>query len=176
MKIQRIITAEGKSGVATRIDTIDTTTVDFLTNIWGFDKVPDLPLTPEQVLGEYKPLGMFGPLGGIRVDLFTLAPETPEGASELQRTAAASIDMGTPGMVPGKEGDGMHRTDSIDLAIVMDGEVNAGYPGEDGKVHELTLKTGDLIVTNGTFHSWHNRSTKPSTILFVVLAAERKAS
>jgi hypothetical protein len=174
MKIQRIITAEGKTGVATRIDTIDTATADFLTNIWGFDKVPELPLTPEQVLGEYKPLGMFGPLGGIRVDLFTLAPETAEGASALQRTA--SIDMGTPGMVPGKEGDGMHRTDSIDLAIVMDGEVNAGYPGEDGKVHELTLKAGDLMVNNGTFHSWHNRSTKACTILFVVLAAERKAA
>jgi hypothetical protein len=172
MKIQRVVTAEGKTGVATRIDTIDTATIDFLTNIWGFDKVPGLPLTPEQVLGEYIPLGMFGPLGGLRVDLFTLIPETAEGASELQRTA--SIDMGTPGMVPAKEGDGMHRTDSIDLAIVMDGEVNAGYPGEDGEVHELTLKAGDLMVNNGTFHSWHNRSTEACTILFLVLAAERK--
>src|SRR5579859_2848677 len=174
MKIQRIITAEGKSGIAIKTDTIDTTKVDFLTNIWGFDKVPDLPVTPEQVLGEYKPLGMFGPLGGIRVDLFTLAPETPEGPAPPER--AASVDMGTPGMVPGKEGDGMHRTDSIDLAIVMDGEVNAGYPGEDGAVRELTLKAGDLMVNNGTFHSWHNRSTKACTILFVVLAAERKAA
>jgi hypothetical protein len=52
MKIQRIITAEGKSGVATKIDTIDTAKVDFLTNLWGFDKVPDLPLTPEQVFGD----------------------------------------------------------------------------------------------------------------------------
>ena len=174
MKIQRIVTAEGVAGVATRIDTIDTTEVEFLTNVWGFDKVPDLPLMAEQVLGGYKPLGMFGPLGGVRVDLFTLAPETAEGASELQRTA--SIDMGTPGMVAGKEGEGMHRTDSIDLAIVIDGTVNAGYPGEDGRVHELTLKPGDLLVNNGTFHSWHNRSTKACTILFVVLAAERKAA
>ena len=47
MKIQRIITAEGKTGVATKVDTIDTATVAFLTNIWGFDKVPNLPLTPE---------------------------------------------------------------------------------------------------------------------------------
>jgi len=65
--------------VATRVDIIDTATIDFLTNIWGFDKIPGVPLTPEQVLGEYKPLGMFGPLGGLRVDLFTLAPETAEG-------------------------------------------------------------------------------------------------
>ena len=174
MQIKRIITAEGKNGVAIRTDTFDTTTIDFLTNIWGFDRVPDLPLRPEQVLGEYQKMGIFGPPGGIRVDLFTLAPETAEGPAALER--AASIDMGTPGMVPGKEGDGMHRTDSIDLAIVLGGEVNTGYPGEDGQVHEVTMKTGDLIVTNGTFHSWHNRSGKDCTILFVVLAAERKAS
>ncbi len=174
MKIQRIVTAEGNTGVATRIDTFDTATIAFLTNIWGFDKVPGLPLTPEQVLGEYRPLGMFGPLGGLRVDLFTLAPETAEDASELQR--AASVDMGTPGMVFGIEGDGMHRTNSIDLAIVMDGEVNADYPGEDGEVHDLTLKAGDLMINNGTFHSWHNRSTQACTILFVVLAAERETT
>ncbi len=70
----------------------------------------------------------------------------------------------------------MHRTDSIDLAIVLDGEVNAGYPGADGRVQELTLKTGDLLVNNGTFHSWHNRSARACTMLFVVLAAERKAA
>ena len=52
MKIQRIITAEGTSGVANKIDTIDTERVDFLTNIWRFDQVPDLPLTPEHVLGK----------------------------------------------------------------------------------------------------------------------------
>jgi hypothetical protein len=174
MKIQRIITAEGKSGVATRTDTIDTATIDFLTNIWGFDRVPDLPLRPEQALGEYKKLGIFGPLGGLRVDLFTLAPEAGEGPSELER--AASLDLGTgAGMVPGKEGDGMHRTDSIDLVVVLDGETNVGYPGADGRVHELTIKTGDLLVHNGTFHSWHNRSTKNCTILFIILAAERKA-
>ncbi len=40
MKIQRIITAEGKTGVATKIDTIDTATVDFLTNIWDSTKFP----------------------------------------------------------------------------------------------------------------------------------------
>ena len=174
MKIQRIITAESQSGVAIRMDTFDTKTIDFLTNIWGFDRVPELPLRPDQVLGEYQKMGIFGPLGGIRVDLFTLTPETAERPAALER--AASIDMGTPGMVPGKEGDGMHRTDSIDFAILLDGEVNAGYPGEDGQVHEVTMKTGDLIVTNGTFHSWHNRSGSDCTILFVVLAAERKAS
>ncbi len=174
MKIRRIITAEGHNGVATRVDTIDTATAEFLTNIWGFDRVPTLPLRPEQVLGEYKALGMFGPLGGLRVDLLTLTPETGEGPSALER--AGSIDMGTPGMIPGKEGDGMHRTDSIDLVIVLDGEGSVGYPGEDGQIHDVKIKTGDLIVQNGTFHSWHNRSNRDCTMLFIVLAAERKSA
>ena len=173
MQIKRIITAEGKNGVATRTDTFDTSTISFLNNIWGFDKVPTLPLSPEQVLGEYQKMGIFGPAGSVRVDLFTLAPEKAEGPAALERTAA--VDMGTPNMVPG-EGEGMHRTDSIDLAIVLDGEVNSGYPGEDGEVHEVTLKAGDLIVNNGTFHSWHNRTDKDCTVLFVVIGAERKVS
>ena len=174
MNVQRIITAESRSGVATRIDTIDTATIDFITNIWGFDKVPQLPLSPEQVLGEYQKKGIFGPPGSFRLDLFTIAPETEEGPSELER--AATIDMGTGGgMTTGKEGDGMHRTDTIDIAVVIDGETNVGYPGEDGQVHELTVKTGDVVVMNGTFHSWHNRSTKNCSILFIVLATERKA-
>lgn len=151
MKIKRIITAEGKNAVATRTVTFDTSSIDFLTNIWGFDQLPTLPLKPEQVLGEYQKMGIFGPLGGIRVDLFTLAPETDKVPAALER--AASIDMGTPGMIQGKEGDGMHRTDSIDFAVILGGEVNAGYSGEDGRVHEVTMNTGDLIITNGTFHS-----------------------
>ncbi len=174
MEIRRIITAEGTTGVASRIDTIDTTVIDYVTNIWGFDRVPSLPLKPEQALGDYQKLGIFGPTGGIRVDLFTLPPEKGDGPPELR--GASSINMGTPSMVPGKEGDGMHRTDSIDFSIVIDGEPTVGYPGEDGQVHEFTLKTGDLIVHNGTFHSWHNRSEKDFTILFVVIAAERKTA
>jgi hypothetical protein len=173
MKIQRIITAEGESGVATRIDTIDTAAIQYLANIWGFDRVPDLPLRPEQVLGEYQRMGVFGPLGSLRVHLVTAAPETGEGPSALQR--AATLDLGTGGgMVRGKEGDGMHRTDSFDLVVVIDGETNIGYPGEDGRVHELTIKAGDVVVHNGTFHSWHNRSTQNCSMLLIVLAAERK--
>lgn len=174
MKIKRIITAEGQSSVVTKIDTIDTSIVDHVTNVWGFDRVPELPLRPQQVLGEYQPMGIFGPLGGIRVDLYTLPPET--GAGPAEHDPMAKIDMGTGGgMVPGKEGDGMHRTDTIDLVVVIDGEATVGYPGEDGQVHEITIKTGDLVVHNGTFHSWHNRSSKNCSLLLIPIAAERKA-
>ncbi|TSJ36524.1 cupin domain-containing protein [Mucilaginibacter corticis] len=173
MQIKRIITAEGQNGVATRTDSFDTSAIDFLTNLWGFDRVPDLPVRQEEVLGEFQKLGIFGPPGSMRIDLFTLPPETEKGPGELR--TSGPIDMGTPAMIPG-EGEGMHRTDSIDLAIVLGGEVTAGYPGEDGKLHEVMMTTGDLMVTNGTFHSWRNRSGHDCTILFVVFGAVRKTA
>jgi uncharacterized protein YjlB len=90
---------------------------------------------------------------------------------------AATLDRGTGGgMIKGKEGDGMHRMDSIEVIVVLDGETNIGYPGEDGQVHELTIKAGDVIVNNGTFHSWHNRSPRNCSMLFFVIAAKRETS
>ena len=185
MKIQRIITAEGQSGVATRIDTIDTAAIKYLSNIWGFDRVPDLPLSPQQALGEYQKKGAFGPLGSMRVHLAVAKPEPQKGPQLLRKLrsavtalhTAATVDFGTwGGLVRGREGDGIHRTNTIDLIAVIDGEINVGYPGEDGQVYEHTIKAGDVVVHNGTFHNWHNRSTKDCLMFLVVIAAERKSS
>lgn len=78
-------------------------------------------------------------------------------------------------MTPGKSGGGMHRTDSIDLVVVISGEGSMSYPDEDGELKEIHLKVGDFLVQNGTFHAWHNRSGAPFVVLFVTLGAERKA-
>lgn len=76
MKMRRIVSAESKAGVVMQVsDVLDTETADRVTNIWGFDKIPQLPLTPDQVLGEYKRLGIFGPKDSVRVDLQVIPPE-----------------------------------------------------------------------------------------------------
>ncbi len=77
MKMRRIVSAESKAGVVMQVDDLlDTETADRVTNIWGFDAIPELPLTPEQVLGEYKRLGIFGPKDSVRVDLKSFPPRT----------------------------------------------------------------------------------------------------
>ena len=68
----------------------------------------------------------------------------------------------------------MHRTDSIDLVVVISGEGNMSYPDENGELKEIHLKVGDFLVQNGNFHAWHNRSGAPFVVLFVTLGAERK--
>ena len=70
----------------------------------------------------------------------------------------------------------MHRTDSIDLVVVISGEGEMSYPDEDGALKEIHLKVGDFVVQNGNFHEWRNRSGAPFVVLIVTLGAERKAT
>ena len=60
----------------------------------------------------------------------------------------------------------MHRTRSIDYAIVIRGEIDMLL--DDSEVH---LQAGDLLVQQGTNHAWVNRSSAPCRIAFVLIDA-----
>jgi mannose-6-phosphate isomerase-like protein (cupin superfamily) len=61
---------------------------------------------------------------------------------------------------------GMHRTKTIDYAIVLSGEIYAVL--DEG---EVLLKAGDVLVQRGTNHAWSNRTDKPAAIAFVLIDA-----
>ena len=61
----------------------------------------------------------------------------------------------------------VHRTDSIDYAIVMSGEIDMEL--DDSVVH---LKAGDVLVQRGTIHNWVNRGTESCIIAFVLIDAQ----
>jgi quercetin dioxygenase-like cupin family protein len=67
-----------------------------------------------------------------------------------------------PGVAPRN-----HRTDSIDYAVVISGEIDMEI--EDSVVH---LKAGDVLVQRGTIHNWINRGTKPCVMAFVLIDAK----
>jgi len=60
-----------------------------------------------------------------------------------------------------------HRTDSIDYAVVMSGEIDMEL--DDQTVH---LKAGDVLVQRGTIHNWVNKGTAPCIIAFTLIAAK----
>jgi quercetin dioxygenase-like cupin family protein len=60
----------------------------------------------------------------------------------------------------------MHRTDSIDYAVVLSGEVHLQL--DDSEIH---LKAGDVVVQRGTIHNWANRGTEPCLIAVVLIHA-----
>jgi len=60
-----------------------------------------------------------------------------------------------------------HRTDSVDYAAVMSGEIDMEL--DDSVVH---LKAGDVLVQRGTIHNWVNRGTEPCVMVFVLIDAK----
>jgi quercetin dioxygenase-like cupin family protein len=61
-----------------------------------------------------------------------------------------------------------HRTDSIDYAVVMSGEIDMELDGGES-VH---LEAGDVLVQRGTIHNWKNRGTEPCLIAFILISAK----
>lgn len=67
-----------------------------------------------------------------------------------------------PGVTPRN-----HRTDSIDYAVVMSGEIDMEL--DDTTIH---LKAGDVLVQRGTIHNWVNKGTEPCIIAFTLVSAK----
>lgn len=62
---------------------------------------------------------------------------------------------------------GFHKTDTIDYAIVLNGEIYALM--DEG---EKLLKAGDILIQRGTSHAWSNRTDEPVRVAFVLIDAE----
>ncbi|MGH6728330.1 MAG: cupin domain-containing protein [Pseudolabrys sp.] len=60
-----------------------------------------------------------------------------------------------------------HRTDSIDYAVVISGEIDMEL--DIGSVH---LKAGDVLVQRGAIHNWVNKGTVPCVIAFTLVSAK----
>ena len=73
----------------------------------------------------------------------------------------------SPGMSPR-----VHRTNSIDYAVVISGEIDM----ELEKGDEVHLKVGDVLVQRGTVHCWINRGATPCVIAFVLIDAKPVAA
>ncbi len=83
------------------------------------------------------------------------------GTTLKNGTVFRVVEFG-PGVAPR-----VHRTDSIDYAVVMSGEIDMEL--DDSVVH---LKAGDVLVQRGTIHNWVNRGTEPCVIAFVLIDAK----
>jgi hypothetical protein len=61
----------------------------------------------------------------------------------------------------------MHRTKTLDYAVVIEGEVVLIL--EDS---EVVLKKSDVVVQRGTNHAWENRSNRLARMAFFLIDAE----
>jgi hypothetical protein len=136
--------------------------------VWGWDGEATLPL---DAASPYEPHSHFPPPGGVRVTanvLGSLARVEAEGHeadlarfSDLVRAAPPNR---TVGVLPG-----MHRTDTIDIGVVVSGRVTV--EAEDGT--SVTLGPGDVYIQNGAMHAWHEDPDNPALVVFVLVGARR---
>ena len=109
------------------------------------------------------------PKNGTRIRVLDIPPEsdefkniTPEQArahfAEVgARDASSHSDEGSRHAF-------MHRTETIDYGIVLDGELTLIL--DEG---ETTVRTGDIVIQRGTNHGWANRSGRNCRIAFILI-------
>ena len=101
--------------------------------------------------------------------VFRIASFPPD--STYSETAASSM-FGTVGGEHARAAAGddrhfwFHRTDSLDYAIVLEGEI---WLLTDE--HETLVRPGDVIIQRGTSHAWSNRTDRPCRMAFVLIGA-----
>ena len=109
------------------------------------------------------------PNNGTRLRVLEIPPEgenfkdiTPEQArAHFASVGAAEASSHT---AAGSRHAFMHRTETIDYGIVLEGEIVLVV--DQG---ETTVRAGDIVIQRGTNHGWANRSDKPCRIAFILI-------
>lgn len=70
-------------------------------------------------------------------------------------------------LVKSKRHPFMHKSKSLDYAIILEGEITLILDNE-----EVNLRQGDIVIQRGTSHAWVNNSDKLARVCFILMGAE----
>src|SRR2546422_11015654 len=135
--------------------------------IWVTDQTPaDLSGGKDRAAVD---LGIMPPRGGSVLRIVDFPPETPEMRQLDPHTMHQSLGDGAPkrGLPP--RHPAMHRTRTVDYAVVMAGEIDMLL--DDSEIH---LKAGDVVGQQGTNPAWGNRGTEPCRLASSVIDAKER--
>ena len=169
--IRRVVTghdANGKSvivsdGPSPHVLTIPGRTDFGLTNLWVTDTSPASNAGKADAAA--RPVVLEPPARG---SIFRVVEFPPDRTGGFDRTAAFASMGADHAMDPdASRHPGMHKTSTVDYAIVLSGEIWALT--DEG---ETLLKAGDCLVQRGTNHAWSNRSAQPCLVAFILISAQ----
>jgi mannose-6-phosphate isomerase-like protein (cupin superfamily) len=114
------------------------------------------------------PLRLPPPTQGTRIRFVDIPPDSAEflahGAARMKDAFAQIGDEAASTVKAHSPHPLMHRTESVDYGVVIDGEMTLVLDDS-----EVLLKPGSVVVQRGTNHAWANRSGKPCRMLFVLV-------
>ena len=174
--IRRIVTADdarGRSRIAEDAPANAVRTVEGRpgyrsVNVWRTESSP-APVGAADTIGAHK--GILPPKnGGSILRIIDFPPESSDPAERRRQIQATFTGMFHDAQHDKREGahPGMHRTDTVDYAILLEGEIWAVM--DDG---ETLMRAGDVLIQRGTNHAWANRSKKTARIAFILLDGTR---
>ena len=134
-----------------------------LTDLWATSG-PAAPRTDRDPVD--RPVVLHPPPRGT---VFRIIQFDPEDAYAPARAdgATAFAAMGAAGtVVAGARHPYMHRTDTVDYAVVLQGSITMLLDDED-----VELSAGDVVIQNGTNHAWANRGHAPCLMAFMLIDA-----
>lgn len=134
--------------------------------IWHTDQCP-APVTAHEPEPTDRYRDTAPPPRGTIIRIVDIPPEGQEGPGfdkETARQLFENVGLGENAehTIPGRH-PLMHRTESIDYGIVLEGQIVLLLDEE-----EVVLEQGDLVVQRGTIHAWTNRTDHIARMLFVL--------
>jgi hypothetical protein len=137
-------------------------------DVWRADALPvnmaDEVGTGDELIFALAPGGL-----AVRVAVFPPDKDVDSAAAAAHEASLREI-YGDQGDAAASRAPGTHRTETVDVVTVVDGEIWVVL--EDG---ETLLQHGDTLVQRGTLHAWQNRSDRPCTLATVMVAAVRSS-
>ena len=174
MDIRRVVTASGADGKSTVVlDDVAPRSVR-LTSVPGYDAAlvwstvrDDGVAAGRDVADLTGQTGFVPESGGTRLMIATFPPDSVMMCADIDLAAfGAEFAQLLPGLAETFEAahPGMHRTNSIDYDVVLEGEIVLEL--DDGK--EVLLRKHDVVIQHANRHAWRNKSEQPVTMLFVL--------
>jgi len=109
------------------------------------------------------------PAYGTRIRVLEVPPEDASVASITPDEARSHFAEVGAAAASSHKGRGskhafMHRTETIDYGIVLEGELTMILD-----VGETVVRAGDIVIQRGTNHGWANRGSVPCRIAFILI-------
>ena len=180
-EIRRVVTGHDADGKATVLSDGPAPFVhvnprnpeDISTDIWRTGNTP-VTIAAQHEETTLGPRRQMPTANGTVIRINRFAPETDEVrdmSPEAARAAFAALGN-EPASTFGRGGHHpmMHRTETIDYALILSGEITMILDDQD-----VLLKAGDVVVQCGTNHAWSNRSGAVCEVMFVLIDGEFEA-
>lgn len=136
--------------------------------VWHTSGSP-VPIRSHPDEEDEKGLVLAPPKNGTRMRVIDFPPEgdairSLTGAEALEKFKSMGGAGASTSSREGAPHPLMHRTQTVDYGIVLEGEITMVL--DRG---EVTVKAGDVIVQNGTNHAWANRSGRNCRMAFILI-------